>query len=263
MKHVFAFMVFAIIHTVSASYHIREGKRASRKAKHVPQKVTTHSSTSVPRKANTVSPKGNSVSCEAKKEAAHCSQESGCSDQQMVTELLDFTDKGDIFMMGFLINSGVDVNAEGYCGYTPLRMAVRNQNYMAVRYLVYFNVNLDGTGLRMAIKYDDERMVQLLINSGVDINKIDKFGNTFLTIAATEGSLEAVKIILKSINQNLISFGDILGKTAKDYAMMMGHAAVYQEILQYEAKLHKRSEAWSVEEIGPRNPQSLKKTRTS
>eukprot|EP01087_Luapelamoeba_hula_P005283 TRINITY_DN1535_c0_g1_i1.p1 TRINITY_DN1535_c0_g1~~TRINITY_DN1535_c0_g1_i1.p1 ORF type:complete len:386 (-),score=95.92 TRINITY_DN1535_c0_g1_i1:107-1264(-) len=103
----------------------------------------------------------------------------------------------------YLLNSGANVNLPDHKGYSPLHKAVMHNHdekllaiLLANRAEVDSNVNeTKRTPLIEATMRGNERMVELLVNAGADVNLEDKEGMTALHWAATRG-YEALVVFL-------------------------------------------------------------------
>lgn len=129
------------------------------------------------------------------------------------------------------------INAEDAKGYTPLILAVYNNQPEVVDFLLQKGAKLetgDGAGntalMGVCFKgYKD--LAKLLIESGADINTRNSNGATALTFAATFGHLEIAEMLLKSGAD--ITIPDARGKTPLDHARLQENWPMYDLIASY------------------------------
>ncbi|MEM8909861.1 MAG: ankyrin repeat domain-containing protein, partial [Bacteroidota bacterium] len=121
-----------------------------------------------------------------------------------LTLLLRAIDDGDLEMVAFIIEKGVDVNGQTRSGWTPLLEAVDEGKLSIVQLLVDkgANVNLYNkngwTPLMEAADEGHPQIVQLLIENGADVNAKDRGGQTAIFIATDEGHTEIVTLLLQN-----------------------------------------------------------------
>ncbi len=104
------------------------------------------------------------------------------------------------------ILKGANVNASGEYGQTPLMLAIVNNNYDAVEFLLKNDANieardyLDRTPLRLAAeisgKLDNIKIVRLLLQYGAKIDDQSKIGCTALMEAARSGNAAIVRLLI-------------------------------------------------------------------
>lgn len=118
-------------------------------------------------------------------------------------------------MVDFLLNKGVNVNAVDDSGLTALHYAVIFNLTSIVKRLISAGANLELLGkhcnkhrytpLQLAAKGDNDEMITLLIESGANIETKNDLQQTALHIAASHGSLNALKRLLHhGANSNAI-----------------------------------------------------------
>lgn len=130
-----------------------------------------------------------------------------------VTLLHLAAEKGDVKLMGRLLDLGADPNALERQEYSPLHWAVWNNQFEAAKLLIRrgarpsYRVNRNGVeyGVTMlhaaaAAKWPQSpEIVGLILEQGVDVNSRDAYGKTPLHYAAEcFGNPEIVRLLLKS-----------------------------------------------------------------
>ena len=88
----------------------------------------------------------------------------------------------------------------------------------------YTRNNFGDTPLHIAATNGRLEIVQLIIQNAVEKNPVNDFGNTPLHLAATHGHLEASRVILK--NTSDCSPENNFGKTPLEFARKNGHTEV-------------------------------------
>ena len=131
------------------------------------------------------------------------------------TALFAAAELGFLDICKCLVEHGADPDMEDIDGMTPLFVAVRNGQMDIVEYfLQYCNVdcqcwdNCKKTPLHHAASKGHLKIVQLLLESGVSANPIDKKGWSPLMAAVNGGHLAVVKEMLNisSVDINQVSF---------------------------------------------------------
>ncbi|SFM58666.1 hypothetical protein SAMN05421738_10119 [Algoriella xinjiangensis] len=121
-----------------------------------------------------------------------------------------------------LIADGNDVNEANERGFTPLILAVYNNNKEAAKVLLAKGANPQdksgNTALMGASFRGFSEIATLLIENKTDINQINFSGASALIFAATFGQNEIAKQLIT--NGADLTLSDSRGKTAKDHAIM-------------------------------------------
>lgn len=129
------------------------------------------------------------------------------------------------------------IHAEDAKGYTPLILAVYNNQPEVVDFLLKKGAKLeagDGAGntALMGVCFKGYTpLAKLLIESGADVNQRNSNGATALTFAATFGHMEIAEMLLKSGAD--ISIPDARGKTPLDHARLQENWPMYDLIASY------------------------------
>ena len=98
--------------------------------------------------------------------------QAGVSDDMITPSLITAAEKGKTMCIDLLLEAGANVNARSNIGETPLLLAAKKEYRMPIDAL------------------------QLLINSGADVNIMDREKNTALHFVASVPHLKAVKLLL-------------------------------------------------------------------
>ncbi|PGH16377.1 hypothetical protein AJ80_05227 [Polytolypa hystricis UAMH7299] len=101
-----------------------------------------------------------------------------------------------------LINAGASVDARTFIGETPLHFAVHSRNYQLCDYLTFQGANLEGnqsftTPLQDAARLGYSEIVDLLLDSGCDIDARSRHNNTALHFAAMDHQEETYLLLLR------------------------------------------------------------------
>jgi ankyrin repeat protein len=145
----------------------------------------------------------------------------------------------------WLLNHGVDANAQAYLGWTPLHLAVRNQHLEIVQMLLDHNADIQTQNYRGEValqlaagpnkhKYnhpDHAKILQLLLDHGADINARDNEGLTPLHHSSFRredhytysgmGSVEGARLLLE--HGASIDAVNNKGQTPLQVALGAGH----------------------------------------
>ncbi|ABZ93685.1 Ankyrin-repeat protein [Leptospira biflexa serovar Patoc strain 'Patoc 1 (Ames)'] len=136
-----------------------------------------------------------------------------------------------IFLFDALRLTGVDVNEVDEHKYTPLFWAIQGGSLDFVKSITKNGANLEAsnefgqTPLIVAVLVKNETIVRELISLGCDIDRGDSMeGQTPLILAARDGSLEIVKILLENKANPLLK--NKKGETALSLAIENGHQKI-------------------------------------
>ena len=97
---------------------------------------------------------------------------------------------GDTQQCKELLTKGVNINIETYWGFTPLDLAIIQEHVDTAIYLLKHGANPnDGiySAIHNAVAFGQMRIVRILLEQGVDVNKQDRCGSTPLHIAIYAG----------------------------------------------------------------------------
>lgn len=115
-----------------------------------------------------------------------------------------------------LLKYGADINHSGSLQETPLIKAIKNHHFSTVKTLIFYNVTINqppyyGTALMQAIKINNHKVVELLLQNGADVNQTGGLdGETPLCLAAERADAEIIKLLLAYgaiIDKPSITFG--------------------------------------------------------
>lgn len=137
-----------------------------------------------------------------------------------------------VLMLLFLTMFPACIRVFGSC------ISIINPDAKIKAYKNFENKGKNSTGmtsLMYAAGNDDYRIVQKLLDQGVEINAKDKKGQTALIIASTNNHIDTVKVLLaKNADINLRNNH---GATALIMAAMRGHVATVKALLDKDPDL--------------------------
>lgn len=148
-------------------------------------------------------------------------------------------DFGDV--IGVLAKHGVDVNRVGSNNQTYLMTAVLENKYQAARALLEARANPAVRDQRMketpAINagYRGAMMVKLFLDKHVPLDDADQNGGTMLMAAASQGHLDAVRLIVKAgANVNARNAkGQTAISIAEEYRNRSASSEASEEVINY------------------------------
>lgn len=154
----------------------------------------------------------------------------------VVSALWLAADNGHLAAVKELVKHGAHINNRNAENVTPLMAAAMHGHYAVVKYLIkakadinlVHNNNDGDSALMLAIARKQNKVAQLLINSGANINISNKFGITALMIATAEGDEEiVVKLLAKNAD---ISMKTESGLSALDIAVGKGYTRIAERL---------------------------------
>ncbi len=138
----------------------------------------------------------------------------------------------------FSVNTGL-IHTEDAKGFTPLIIAVYNNNASVVKFLLSKGAttkeaDFSGNTALMGVCFKGyKEIASLLIDAGADVNQRNSQGAPALTFAATFGHLEIAEMLLeKGADTNL---KDSRGKTPLDHAVIQENEPMVELIKRYTA----------------------------
>jgi uncharacterized protein len=153
-----------------------------------------------------------------------------------INQLQDAARTGDLKKIAAVINSGIDVNAKGSDGQTPLMAAAAMGNTHAMEMLIGAGALVDEPGadgktaLMKAIHTGQDDSVELLLKKGADVNHADNDKNTPLMLAINDGRQTMVSSLIAAKANLDVQQKD--GKTALMLAVEKGDDATVTALMQ-------------------------------
>ncbi len=160
--------------------------------------------------------------------------------------------KNNLSVIQFLLAGGVDMNVRDRRGDTPLYLAIEYNLDKAVQLLIDHGADvnttnpLDGfTFLHLAAKFNSDKVVPILIDNGVDVNAIDLDRQTPMHLATTYDAHKVIPILID--NSADLNARDKDGNTPLDYSAGKNYAdKVVQLLIDNGADVNARNEkAWT------------------
>ncbi|XP_059470956.1 ankyrin-3-like isoform X1 [Neocloeon triangulifer] len=149
--------------------------------------------------------------------------------------------------MYFMELNGFSVEKKGQLGRTALLHAAQNGHFVVAELLLSKGANVNArdddncTALIIASQLSSEDMCRFLVESGADLNAVNKYENDSLHLACFGGKLENAKYLLGLNSFNVEKKGQY-GRTALHYAAEKGHIAVAEFLLSQGADINARDE---------------------
>ena len=110
-------------------------------------------------------------------------------------------------IISVLIEKGVNLNLQNENGYTPLALAImQSNNPDAAKLLINYGAKTNIVDKLLgrnplhwaAIRQKDKELIQLLIDTGININQQDNNGETPLTLAYRANNIEVANLLVQS-----------------------------------------------------------------
>lgn len=163
---------------------------------------------------------------------------------------------GDTAKAQSLIDSGADVNARDGNGWMPLHYAASHGQREVARLLIAAGADpnaeaqdkhypedvVGGTALHLAVRGTDQKMIELLLKGGADVNARDKQGETPLAWAVDHNRLEAVKLLIAKgadVNARVQGGGSYL-TTLLGIAVGRAHFEIMETLMAAGANVNAR-----------------------
>jgi hypothetical protein len=153
-------------------------------------------------------------------------------------EIFDACRRGDLAVVKRLHEADASViNATDHKGFTPLILAVYNDQPAVVDFLLDSGAVLDngdgaGNTALMGVCFKGYREIaEKLIKAGADVNARNGSGATALTFAATFGHLGIAEMLLQKGAD--LTLTDARGKTPLDHARIQENEAMMELLERY------------------------------
>ncbi|MEE9442099.1 MAG: ankyrin repeat domain-containing protein [candidate division Zixibacteria bacterium] len=159
------------------------------------------------------------------------------------TPLILSVEGGDMQVVRILVENGADINAQAIRSYTALLWAARNGFEEMVNYLVDRGAAIEPDVLQlafqMAVLNGMDRLLELVLEQGFNIEEIAQRDPDFICPAAAGGSARVVEL--------LVGYGFVLEQADKDgwtplhYAASEGHVDVIEYMLTENVAIDARN----------------------
>ncbi|GCC25901.1 hypothetical protein chiPu_0004313 [Chiloscyllium punctatum] len=157
--------------------------------------------------------------------------------------------KGHTAVVKALLQKGAHVDAKTKECYTALHIAVQHCKPMVVQTLLGFGaqVQLKGgkaleTPLHIAARVKDgEKVAEILLKSGADVNADQENGETAMHVAARHGNLKMIQALIEEGGD--LTWQSKVGENPLHVAVRHCHLSVVEEILSYLTNQRSHTEA--------------------
>ncbi|KTF88881.1 hypothetical protein cypCar_00042086, partial [Cyprinus carpio] len=157
--------------------------------------------------------------------------------------------RGHTAVVKALLQKGAHVDATAKDGQTALHIAVENCKPQVVQMLLGFgaNVQLRGgkaqeTPLHIAARVKEgERVAEMLLKSGADVNAEQQNGETAMHVAARHGALQMIRALIPEGGD--VTWKSKVGENPLHVAVRHCHARVVEEVLNSLTNERSRQEA--------------------
>ncbi|TVY64249.1 Ankyrin repeat domain-containing protein [Lachnellula suecica] len=136
------------------------------------------------------------------------------------TALLRAAENGSKAVVGFLLSKGAQVEAETMEGKTPLIVAAQNGHEEAVEVLLSNQANInakDSDGNTSLLNASNKGVIRLLVSNGADIHHANMEGTTRLHLTSRFDDGKLVELLLANGADKMQK--DAIGRTAYDMAL--------------------------------------------
>lgn len=140
-----------------------------------------------------------------------------------------------------LITRGGNINYKSQHSYTLLMLATETGSYEITKLLIESGINLDDvtknekkSAIYIASFFGHENIVELLINSKVKINIINKYNRTPLWCASEKGYVKIVQLLIDAGAD--INISDVDNITPHQIAVKMNHIEICEVLMNVKTK---------------------------
>jgi len=159
------------------------------------------------------------------------------------TSLADASGRGDMKAVRALVQQGVDVNARGVDGSSPLHHAVSSDHLDVADLLLKAGADVSATDrygvtpLSLAALNGSAPMIRRLLGAGADPNAADPTGQTALMTAAQTGVPDAMQVLVDA-GARVDARDTQFQQTALMFAVRENHPAAIRFLLQRGAAVN-------------------------
>ena len=145
-------------------------------------------------------------------------------------------ERGNLEVVGLLLEAGADQNAARQDGKTAVMAAAQHGHFEVVRLLLEAGADQNAaettelTALMFAAANGSLEVVRLLLEAGADQNAANECGGTALMAAAANGHLEVVRLLLEAGADKNAAMSD--GATSLFLAACFSHLEVVRLLLE-------------------------------
>ncbi|KAL8756639.1 MAG: hypothetical protein Q9199_002793 [Rusavskia elegans] len=178
-------------------------------------------------------------------------------------DLLAAVEEGNVTKAKDLLRKGADVDTQDFRGFTPLLVAVREQNFELANLLLSYEADVNKrdsstltstplTPLAWAVDRRSVAIINLLLDHGADVSaESAQYPPTALGMAIDQGSFDIVETLVKhrcDVNQ---AFED---GTPLSLAIRKGGIDIIRYLIQHDAHIHADAllaavETWNIEHL--------------
>jgi len=161
------------------------------------------------------------------------------------TPLIFTIERGNLELVKFLITNKADPNTKDYYGHTPLIKAIVVGNLDMVNYLINHGANVQEKGesntipLIVAIKNRNIPIVKSLVDHGANINESDRYGISPLIYSIKNMDVDTVKYLVDAGAD--VERCDKAGETPLIHAIINGNLAIIKYLIEGGVDVNRRN----------------------